>query len=188
MVYNTCPSGHVSYIWPLGCINEMKRITLIIVSSISTSFSFSQTGNIHGLVYENDTTDITAYANVSSNGNKLESYSDSGGRFNFDSIPSGEYTLRVSSLGYRDTVLASVFLKPDSTLKLKIKLTPFCCQTFGGCNICPICNKSDSLIEVSHDKPTKKLLRKAEKGKVILAKKSTNCVSTWYCTRDKTEF
>lgn len=150
--------------------------------------SFGQTGTLEGnVIYKVDSSSIHG-AIILLSGTQLGATSDSDGFFRIEGIPPGMYdlTLRYIGLG-SDTVKNLNVLSGPSTV-LILGLPP------GDCSgkmlkRCPVDSKTDGIIPIVYGLPGKKLLRKADRGKVWLAGcELTGCDPTWYCKRHQKAF
>jgi TonB-dependent receptor len=99
----------------------MKNVTLItFLMLLSGSFGFAQEGNIQGII--NDELGLLVpYASISVEGTNKGAISDSEGKFLILDVPSGEQTLRIEYLGYKDQVI-EVTVVANETIELKILL------------------------------------------------------------------
>ena len=114
------------------------------------------------------------------------------GHFSFKTIAPGDYSIRISSVGYRDTLFRNITITSDTTLKLDI--SRYCQYDASKKNkTCPKCRKKDQVIPIVYGLPVsldgKHPMDEHEKtvywaGCEII----TDCKPNWYCKRDKTEF
>lgn len=113
--------------------------------------------------------------------------SDSIGKFQIKNIPSGVYDLKFSQIGFNEYTLSDVKISPDSTTFLDIR---FPCP-FGEVKSkkeCPLGHK-DEIMKIVYGLPSKKTLKKAEKGKIKLGGCIvTGCDPIWYCKKHKIRF
>ena len=168
----------------------MKQFIVILTILISGQLTLSQTGTIKGYVYDSIERGPFAGANLSLEKLDKQSSVDFDGNFVIDSIPAGTYDLKLSCIGYKDTIVNSVRVYNDSIVKLNIiYLPPPCMYRDKNDKTCPICNKSDKVIPIIYGLPSPELVKDAEKGKVWLGGCQISfCMPHWYCKRDKKEF
>ena len=95
----------------------MKRIaTLALLLFISiTNVLAGTTGKISGIVKDARSGDPLVGANISVEGSKLGASSTIDGSFAIVNVPSGEYRLRASLLGYTPTSVVGVRVFIDQT-------------------------------------------------------------------------
>lgn len=168
----------------------MKRFfTLVIILIFGQSVS-SQTGTIKGYAYDSIERAPFAGANIYLLNLGKNTSVDFNGNFVFDSIPAGTYDLKVSYVGYYDTIIKSVRVYNDSIVKLKIiYLPPPCIYRDKNGKTCPICKKKDKVIPIVYGFPSPELVKEAKNGKVRLGGCQVNfCMPHWYCKWDAKEF
>ncbi len=147
----------------------MKRLTLLIVILIFIQLTFSQTGTIKGYVYDSIERAPFVGANLSLINLDKNAMADFDGNFVIDSIPAGTYDLKLSWVGYRDTIIKSVRVYNDSTVNLKIiYLPPPCMYRDKNDKTCPVCKKQDKVIPIIYGLPSPGLVKEAKEGKVRL--------------------
>lgn len=82
----------------------MKRVSfvsfVVILLFLSTAASFAQNGIIEGKITDADTKKTLTGANVAVAGTTLGSATDLGGEYLIVNIPPGEYTLKITYMGY----------------------------------------------------------------------------------------
>ena len=94
---------------------------LILVLFISAE-SIAQTGAIRGSVYEKETGEPVIFTNVYLKGTTYGSSSDVNGLYVISKIPTGQYTLMVTYLGY-DSVSMAVEVKADEIITQNLYLS-----------------------------------------------------------------
>ena len=96
----------------------MKKtsLLLLIISLLSFS-SFSQSGIITGTVNDGEYNDILPFANVIVKGTLKGALSDFEGKYNLELTP-GTYTLEFSFVGYQTKEINEIILKMESQLIL----------------------------------------------------------------------
>ena len=98
-------------------------ILLLIILSSSILFADS-TGRIKGKISDAETGDPLIGANVLVEGTTFGAPSDVEGIFVINRIPEGIYTLQISFIGYKKSVIRGVNVTADSTTTLIISLAP----------------------------------------------------------------
>ncbi|NNK90605.1 MAG: TonB-dependent receptor, partial [Saprospiraceae bacterium] len=104
------------------------RIFIAIIFLFPGIFLGAQEGSIRGHVYDSETGEPVIYANVILEGTTYGTNTDENGLYNLVGIPIGEYTLKVSFIGYEE-LKQDVEFKKNSINYYKINLNP------GGINI-----------------------------------------------------
>ncbi|UCG29485.1 MAG: carboxypeptidase-like regulatory domain-containing protein, partial [candidate division WOR-3 bacterium] len=84
----------------------------------------SVTGKVQGRVVDGRTNEPVAYANVTVLGTDLGAATDDAGYFFILNVPSGEYTVEVSFIGYQTTNITDVLVEYDKTVRLEVSLMP----------------------------------------------------------------
>ena len=102
----------------------------VLLFSLTTEGFAQQSGRIEGILYDNqppvdNQRPVVVIGRViaSNRGQKYFAYPDMEGRFRFD-LPTGSYTLKVESHGFKDYTIDQVNVGPDIEVKLTIILTP----------------------------------------------------------------
>ncbi len=67
-----------------------------------SGLGFSQTGTLRGHVYDNSSGEPVVYANLQLEGTDLGATTDINGFYNFSGVPSGEYNILLTYVGYTD--------------------------------------------------------------------------------------
>ena len=126
---------------------KMKQILIILGFLITNQFCFSQTGTIKGHIQDSTKNEGLAFAHVFLVDKKIGTITDLKGYFIIDSIPVGTYDIKITYIGYQDTILTSVKVSKDTIVVLKINYPPPC--KFNRPNkTCPICKKTDKVIPI----------------------------------------
>lgn len=97
-----------------------KKYILGIILMITSFLSFSQEGNIQGVVFDNEGLFIP-YANISIPTLDKGTFSDVDGQFLILSVPVGNHVLRVQYLGYADQEV-EVEVKENETIQVRVLL------------------------------------------------------------------
>ena len=95
-------------------------LSLLLVASFQNSFG--QTGTIRGFVYETETGEPVIFTNVYLYKTSMGAATDINGYFAITKIPSGQYTLMVSYMGF-DTLRFPVTIKANELITKKLFLT-----------------------------------------------------------------
>jgi hypothetical protein len=101
----------------------MKPLLLLLVTATSAAFAQPYTGQISGRVIDGSTQETLAGANIvvveqPRNG----AATDPDGNFLIDRIDIGEYSLRVTLLGYESVVITNVVVSTGRSAKVSIKM------------------------------------------------------------------
>ncbi len=170
-------------------IIEMKRIAVLFSFGFLLSGNmFSQSGKIKGHLLDRNTGEGFAYANVQIESLGQGCVSDTAGNFIIHPLPVDTYKIKISSIGYKDTIINNVIVQKDSITLLKINYPAFCASNVKN-NRCPICNKTDKAIRIVYGFPGRKLMKRANRKEVRLGGCIiSGCDPFWYCKRDKVEF
>lgn len=104
----------------------MKRYLLFFIAIIFNSYTFAHLGNIKGGVYDELLNHPIEGAYIYVNELKIAAVSDGLGVFGFQKIPSGKYTLTITSMSY-EAIDTQVVVVDNYTAELKIflKKVPF---------------------------------------------------------------
>jgi len=101
-----------------------KQTLLLLFTFLSLSLvSFSQTGMIKGFVYDKKSGEPILFANVSLQKTNYGSTTDDNGYFVINKVPKGEYSLRVSFMGFEEQFVP-VQILAGGMLSLRIELEP----------------------------------------------------------------
>ena len=83
-----------------------------------------ETGEILGEVYRQGSRDRISSAQVRLRETDQETLTNSAGKFRFENLPPGEYTLSISAQGYRSADHTTVTVKPGKATEVKLYLEP----------------------------------------------------------------
>src|SRR5436190_8733508 len=97
------------------------KITLLFIFSLVLGSAFSQTADIRGFVYFNESAEAAIYTSVYLKGTTYGSTTDLNGFFSISRIPPGTYTLQVTSVGY-DTIRVDIMAKEGDIITKKLYL------------------------------------------------------------------
>jgi len=100
-----------------------KQTFLFLVLIIISAISIAQNGSVRGFVYDKKTGEPIIFSNVLLLNTNYGGSSDDNGYFVISKVPKGDYTIRVSFMGY-EQMLLPVNVKSDQITTLKIELEP----------------------------------------------------------------
>ncbi|MGD1847556.1 MAG: carboxypeptidase-like regulatory domain-containing protein [Salibacteraceae bacterium] len=166
----------------------MKQIITLCCSTLFALTCWAQAGTIKGHIHDRLEQEGFYGVNVTLIGQNKTVLTDFNGDFILEDIPAGSYDLQFSFLGFPDTTLKAIQVAPDTVIDLQIDYPPPCRYDSNG-STCPVCQKSDQVIPIVFGYPGKKLMKYANKGKVMLGGCMVSyCDPNWYCKRDQTRF
>ncbi|GAA4425338.1 hypothetical protein GCM10023188_06170 [Pontibacter saemangeumensis] len=163
----------------------MKTFIVLILSLLSLS-GYCQNGQVTGQIALQDSLMEYKYLRVllqKGESTVNGAVPDNSGHFVINDIPEGNYTLFIRQLGFRDAITDSVVVSDGETTTLNLPYPPPCRFTYekGQKPKC-IGGHSDGIIPIVYGLPTKKTMKKAEKGLVHLAGCIvTDCDPQYYC-------
>lgn len=97
------------------------RLPLILISLLTGVTGFSQTGSLRGFVYDNETGEPLPYVNVYIMNTELGAPTDENGFFSVSSIPPGDYTVKLTYVGY-DTLMQKFVIEANKITSVKLNL------------------------------------------------------------------
>jgi len=106
----------------------LKFDQIIKLSFLITIFGFynivfaGQTGKLSGKISDRDMNEPVIGANIIIDGTFFGAAADVDGYFYINNIPPGEYTVHVTALGYRKTIVTEVKIRIDLTTNLDVDL------------------------------------------------------------------
>lgn len=103
--------------------NNFLKYILFIIAFVLSGYSFAQTGNIKGFVYDKETGEACIYANVYLENTNFGAATDMNGYFNINKVPAGKYKMVISFVGY-DTLRTEINLKKGQIYSDKFYLKP----------------------------------------------------------------
>ncbi len=101
----------------------MKKYLSGILLIFMSYMGFSQTGTVRGFVYDGETGEPVIYTNVYMKGTSIGTSTDVNGAFTITKIPVGDYTLTVTSMGYKPLEIP-VHIVKDKIINKKLNLKP----------------------------------------------------------------
>jgi hypothetical protein len=119
-------------------------------------------------------------------------YVNEHGYFQFESIPSGVYSISIKQIGYRTISVDEVHVIKDSIIKMTIQFPhPLPCPYNYSNDFQPRCVRghTDNVIPMVYGLPSKRMMKKAKKGKIHLSGCIvSDCDPKFYCVIHKIEF
>ncbi len=100
----------------------MKKVFVLIFVLVTTLVS-AQTGSVRGFVYDKETGEPMMLTNVMLENTQIGTTTDVNGYFVLSKIKTGNYSIKVTSLGY-ETYTAPIKVEKNKVLALKIDLAP----------------------------------------------------------------
>lgn len=101
----------------------MKRTTLLLIVLLGTLNILAQTATIKGFIYNKESGEPVLFTNVFLKGTTYGAPTDVNGFYAISKIPTGNYTLTVTYLGY-DSLQIPVQLLPNQSLTKNLYLQP----------------------------------------------------------------
>ncbi len=169
----------------------MKLLLVQALFLISLN-SYCQGGQIVGHITKNDVVLEYNYSTVvltQGDSTITGTVPDSTGLFKLNNINEGVYDLEIRQIGYRDFVSYRLRISNDTITNIAIAYPPPCVFIYAKGQR-PICigGHTDKIIPIVYGLPTKKTMKKAEKGLIHLGGCIvTNCDPHYYCTIHKVE-
>lgn len=103
---------------------SIRKLPIFVLFLLMGQTAFAHNGTIKGMVLDAETKTGLPGANIQINSSPPEAtYTDELGIFSFTDLPSGEFQLRISYIGYADTTV-TITVKDHETSSIKISLTP----------------------------------------------------------------
>ena len=100
----------------------MKNLQLNFIFLLFTSFIFSQSGKVTGVIMDGEYDEPMAFANVIVKGSTIGTTTDFDGKYSLDLEP-GEYTLTFSFVGYQTIEVSEVLIKSDEVEQVDVTLS-----------------------------------------------------------------
>ena len=100
----------------------MKKPLLNFIFILFTSFIYSQSGKVTGLIMDGEYDEPMAFANVIVKGSTIGTTTDFDGKYSLDLQP-GEYTLTFSFVGYQTIEVSEVLIKSDEVEQVDVTLS-----------------------------------------------------------------
>ena len=100
----------------------MKKLLLNFIFILFTSFIYSQSGKVTGLIMDGEYDEPMAFANVIVKGSTIGTTTDFDGKYSLDLEP-GEYTLTFSFVGYQTIEVSEILIKSDEVEQVDVTLS-----------------------------------------------------------------
>ena len=100
----------------------MKKLLLNFIFILFTSFIYSHSGKVTGLIMDGEYDEPMAFANVIVKGSTIGTTTDFDGKYSLDLEP-GEYTLTFSFVGYQTIEVSEVLIKSDEVEQVDVTLS-----------------------------------------------------------------
>jgi hypothetical protein len=166
------------------------RLLLVKILFLISTISFGQGGQIVGHVTLTDNLITPCYLTILlklDSVEVIETIPDSNGDFGITKIKQETYSLVVRQFGNRDAITDGLVIKGDTIINLNLVYPPPCTFTTDKKPRC-IDGHMDKIIPTVYGLPSKKTMKRADKGKVHLAGCNlTGCDSQFWCTIHKKE-
>ena len=104
---------------------KLRILTLFFLSNLITTVCLSQTtGKIAGKISDVETSEVLIGVNIMLLGTNLGTASDINGDFFLLNLPPGSYTLSLSMIGYKNTMIEDVRVSVNRTTPLTLQMAP----------------------------------------------------------------
>lgn len=170
--------------------NDMKKLLLITILMLLLKLSFSQNGNISGLI-KSSSDSLMPFVEVTlfdlNNSIIMISYTDFDGKFKFPKLKTGIYKFKTSYLCYIDTVINNISVLPYKDTSIIVNIKKVDCQYLVEPN-CPQKNYLCEIIDVYYlpygfkFDNSRKMYKMEKEGKIMI-KKSYSPVDCCYKNR-----
>lgn len=155
-----------------------KRI-LCLLTFLFVNILFSQVGSLEGKILDRENNQgfpgVILILKDSEN-KTFGTQTDIEGKYKFENLSAGVYTLKISSIGIRDKIIENFVIEPKP--KEFNQIFPEPCAEVS--KICPK-NHSDKIIPIVYGLPSKKMQTKSKKGKIKLGGCDPSYCEKWYC-------
>src|SRR5438046_6293514 len=95
-----------------------RHFVFILLFILASSAAYSQSGDLRGFVYEEETSEPSPYVNVFLKGTQMVSQTNLDGFFAISKIPPGNYEIMVTSIGF-DTIIQPITINKGEFLNKK---------------------------------------------------------------------
>jgi len=102
----------------------MQKFLFTIIVLILSVSAFSQNGTIRGFVYDKESGEPIIFCNVSLKGTTLGAPTDVNGFFSIAKVPSGDYKIIITYLGF-DSLQENIYLAAGKILTKNYWLSTF---------------------------------------------------------------
>jgi hypothetical protein len=161
----------------------MKPI-FTLIAFFTLFIGFSQNGELSGHITENIGTGFPGLTiELIQNGKSIKTtQTDFEGKYSFENIPYGIYSIKVNSLGMREETVENIVVE----IQQKTMDFTYPKPCVGTKKVCPKGHK-DKIIPIAYGLPTKQTMKKAENGKVKLGGCTSYC-EKWHCVEHDLDF
>ena len=104
------------------------RMLLAILFTLNINILYAQTGNISGFIFDDSNGESLSGANIYFENLSMGSVSNKSGYYVISDIPSGDYTLICSYIGFKD-FRDNISISGDQSIRLNIQLEPALLET-----------------------------------------------------------
>jgi CarboxypepD_reg-like domain len=163
----------------------LRKLIVLLFFFFTGATAFSQLHNLSGKVFDSRSAQSLPGAIVTMNYKKMQQFTDTHGNFLFDSLPAGNYRVKVFYAGFPVKEL-EVTLSSNIHNNLLIEMNPPCkYDSARKTGICPFCHQKDKAVPVKYGLPIGKMdtVHYYYAGCEV-----TDCDPSWYCKRDKQLF
>ena len=103
---------------------QLTSLLLFIFTWLNAIPAFAQSGHLQGTVTDAEDGEVLIGVNVMIQGTDFGTSSDVNGEFELRGISPGEYTVRVTYVGYERTLITGVEIHADETTELNVEMQP----------------------------------------------------------------
>lgn len=156
----------------------MRTILFVLLFIASTS-AFSQNPDVRGtIIFSEERLPFPGVTVELFKNDEVfaKTQTDFDGKYYFKNVPAGTYNLRLTNSGVRDKVIRDFIVNKEENNSNILYPDP-CVETK---KICPK-NHSNNIIPIVYGFPSKKTMKKAEKGKIKLGGCDPSFCEKWYC-------
>jgi hypothetical protein len=159
-----------------------RQFILFLFFTLPVITGFSQYHNLSGKVVDSREIKSLSGAIITLNYHNKQQLSDTNGNFLFDSLPAGEYQLKVFYAGFPVKEL-TVAIDHNIHNNIVVEMNPPCKYDASRKNkTCPVCKKRNKVIPVIYGLPVGTM----DTARYYYAGcEMTYCDPSWYCKRDK---
>jgi hypothetical protein len=163
----------------------MKTI-FTIIAFLTLSIGFSQSGELTGKITENSNIGFPGLTVKLTNKGRVisETQTDFDGKYSFKNIPSGIYLIRISGTGMREETVENILIENQIHI-LSFRYPKPCVAA--NKKVCPNGHKNN-IIPIVYGFPSKKTMKKWQKGKIKLGGCNPFVCEKWHCVEHDLDF
>jgi hypothetical protein len=164
----------------------MQKRTFRILFLLFVNIIFSQTGSLEGKIFNEKINVGFPGVNIVLKNSENKIYgtqTDINGHYKCENLKVGTYTLKISSIGFREKVIENFIIETDQKEFSLIFPEP-CMETN---RICPK-NHTDNIIPIVYGLPNKRMMSKSKKGRIKLGGCDPSFCEKWYCKTHNISF